>query len=160
MPLIRWSFYGIASLAVLGSTSAIAGGAAIELRGRGVQIYACEQDAGGFAWRLKGPEATLLDATGAEVGRHFAGPSWQAKDGSKVIGEVLASNRAPAEGSIPWLILRAKSRSGNGVFASADYILRLQTEGGVAPTGGCDQARTGSETRVPYNAVYVFFSEP
>lgn len=134
--------------------------AAIELRAHGVQIYACEQVSNAFAWRLKGPEAALLDTAGAEFGRHFAGPSWQAKDGSTVVGEAFVSGQSPTAGSIPWLVLRAKSHTGSGIFASVEYVVRLQTEGGVAPAAGCDQAHAGAESRVPYNAVYVLFGVP
>ena len=56
----------------------------IELRGTGAQVYTCEASPSGFAWRLKAPDAALMDGTGAEVGHHFAGPSWQASDGSTV----------------------------------------------------------------------------
>ena len=158
---LRWCTTTVGALCAvfgsLGSTPARAGNAAIELRARGVQIYVCEQAAGAFAWRLKGPEATLTDAAGSEVGRHFAGPSWQAKDGSTVSGEAVVTSQSPAEGSIPWLVLRAKSHTGSGVFSSVDYIVRMHTEGGAAPMAGCDQAHTGIESRVGYEAVYVLF---
>lgn len=147
-----------AVVGLLGSMPASAGSAALELRGHGVQIYVCEQDSDVFAWRLKAPEATLFDAGGSEVGRHFAGPSWQAKDGSMVIGEALVSSKSPTAGSIPWLVLRAKSHAGSGAFTSVEYIVRLHTEGGAAPSAGCDQAHMGTESRVGYDAVYVLFS--
>jgi len=124
-----------------------------------VQVYTCEASPSGFGWRLKAPEATLLDDAGAEFGRHFAGPSWQARDGSTVVGEVVVSNPAPQPGSIPWLLLRAKSHSGSGAFASVGYIARIRTEGGLAPANGCDATHTGAERRVPYSAFYVFFSD-
>lgn len=130
---------------------------AVELQGRGVQVYNCEQVSGGFTWRLKGPEAALLDAAGSEVGDHFAGPSWRAKDGSTVVGEVLIASQSPVKGSIPWLVLRAKSHAGNGIFSSVEYIVRSHTDGGVAPSIKCDQAHIGTETRVGYSAVYVLF---
>jgi hypothetical protein len=148
-----WAVVGL-----LGPVPARADSSVIELRGIGVQIYVCEEKADSFSWRLKGPEATLLDATGSEVGRHFAGPSWQAKDGSIVVGEALVSSQAPTEGSIPWLVLRAKSHSGNGVFVSIEYIVRSHTEGGAAPGMGCDQAHVGTESRVGYSAAYELFS--
>ena len=134
--------------------------AAIELRGHGVQVYVCERASGAVAWRLKGPEAALLNSAGLEVGRHFAGPSWQAADGSTVVGEALVSSQSPTEGSVPWIVMRAKSHAGSGEFRSVEYIVRLQTEGGVAPTADCDQAHVGTERRVPYNAVYVLFRGP
>ena len=133
---------------------------AIDLRARGVQIYVCEQTAGAAAWRLNAPEAVLLNSAGAEVGRHFAGPSWQATDGSTVVGEALVSSQAPTAGSIPWLVLRAKSHTGSGEFTSVEYIVRSRTEGGAAPTTDCDQAHVGAEIRVPYSAIYVLFQRP
>jgi Protein of unknown function (DUF3455) len=145
---------------VVAPIMAYADGTAIPLRARGVQVYVCEQLSGAYAWRLKGPEATLLDAAGSEVGRHFAGPSWQAKDGSTVVGEALVTSRSPTEGAIPWLVLRAKSHAGGGVFASVEYIVRSQTEGGVPPAAGCDQAHLGAQSRIPYSAVYTLFQAP
>ncbi len=155
--------YRAAIIGIIGgciAAHAHAGGSAIELRARGFQVYACEPGAGAFAWRLKGPDAVLTNDAGADMGRHFAGPSWQAKDGSTVVGEALVASPSPAAGSIPWLILRAKSHSGDGVFASVAYIARLQTEGGSAPTAGCDKSHAGAEARAPYNAVYVLFAQP
>jgi hypothetical protein len=149
---------GIVTVALALAGPAHAAGDAIELRGTGAQVYTCEASPSGFGWRLKEPQATLLDDAGAEVGRHFAGPTWQARDGSTVVGEVMVSNPPPQPNSIPWLLLRAKSHSGSGAFASVDYIARIHTEGGLAPASGCDAAHTGAESRVPYNALYVFFS--
>jgi hypothetical protein len=137
--------------------TAHAAGEAMKLRGTGAQIYTCEASPAGFRWRLKAPEATLLDDEGADFGRHFTGPSWQARDGSTVAGEVMVSNTAPQPGSIPWLLLRAKSHSGSGAFASVAYIARIHTEGGLAPANGCDATHAGAERRVPYSAFYVFF---
>jgi hypothetical protein len=134
--------------------------AAMELRVRGVQIYVCEQTSGAASWRLIAPEAALLDSAGAEVGRHFAGPSWQATDGSAVVGEALVSSQSPIANSVPWLVLRAKSHAGSGEFTSVEYIVRIRTEDGGAPTVDCDQAHVGAEKRVPYNAVYVLFRGP
>lgn len=131
--------------------------AAIEAFGKGVQIYACKASGGGYAWALKAPDATLADAKGRVIGKHFAGPSWQASDGSTVVGELLNASPAPDAGAIPWLVLRAKSHAGNGAMASVQYIVRERTEGGMAPASGCDAGHAGSEVRVPYSAVYLFF---
>ena len=132
---------------------------AMELQGLGAQIYDCAQAGGDFAWELKAPDARLFDAQGQDVGHHFAGPSWQSRDGSLVTGQVLASSAGSA-GSIPWLVLRAKSHSGTGVFAAVTYIVRSRTAGGVAPAAGCDAGHAGAESRVDYNATYTFFSGP
>lgn len=130
---------------------------AIEAFGKGVQIYACKASGATYAWTLKAPDATLSDAKGKVIGKHFAGPSWQADDGSTVVGELLNASPSPSAGAIPWLVLRASSHAGNGVMASVQYIVRAHTEGGAAPASGCDAGHAGTEVRVPYNAVYLFF---
>jgi uncharacterized protein (DUF2147 family) len=133
----------------------------LSARGVGVQIYACaaaKQDPTQYSWTLKGPEADLRDPSGKSLGRHYGGPTWEAGDGSKVIGELVAAGDAPEPGAIPWLLLRAKATSGPGVFSHIVSIQRLRTVGGKAPPSGCDQARAGQETRVPYSAEYRFYS--
>jgi hypothetical protein len=47
-----------------------------------------------------------------------------------------------------------------GIFGSVASIQRLDTVGGMAPTGGCDEAHAGAITRVPYSATYAFFGTP
>ena len=131
-------------------------GSALELQAKGVQIYTCGVDGPAPAWRLRAPDATLFDARGQVAGRHFAGPSWQAGDGSIVVGEVVASGTG-APGAVPWLVLRAKSHSGNGVFAGIGYVVRSRTAGGDAPAAGCDRDHAGAEARVDYTASYTFF---
>ena len=64
---------------------------------------------------------------------------------------------APDPGSVPWLRLKAVSTQGDGVLAGVDYIQRLETRGGVAPTGACDPA-TDATVAVPYRARYVFYA--
>jgi hypothetical protein len=131
--------------------------AALEFIGKGVQIYACAAIADGFGWRLKAPEADLLDAKGVLFGKHFAGPSWQAKDGSTVVGESMNATPSPRADAIPWLVLRAKSHSGPGVMEDVAFIVRTATRGGLAPKAGCDAAHVNAELRVRYSATYLFF---
>lgn len=152
------------TLAALGMASLITCGAAqaapaFQLTGKGVQIYVCQPTASGFGWTLKGPEAVLTDSGGKVVGRHFAGPSWQAKDGSTVVGEALVASPSPATGSAAWLVLHAKSHAGAGVFADVAYIARTMTDGGAAPSAGCDAAHATVEVREPYSATYSFFPQ-
>lgn len=130
---------------------------AIEAFAKGVQIYTCKAANGSYAWALKAPDAVLSDAKGQPIGKHFAGPSWQAADGSVVVGEALNVSPAPDAGAVAWLVLHAKSHSGDGEMASVQYIVRTRTEGGVAPATGCDAAHASAEVRVPYSAVYLFF---
>ncbi len=128
-----------------------------ELEGSGVQIYRCQRSGSGFAWQFKAPEATLFDPAGRVAGHHFAGPSWQATDGSTVVGAVIASSQGAA-GSIPWLLLRARSHRGAGMFAGVSYIVRSRTKGGIAPAAGCDLDHLGQEARIGYSAAYTLFA--
>jgi hypothetical protein len=148
-----------AAAVMFAAGAARAAGGAVALTGTGVQIYDCTAKDSAFAWVLKAPEAVLTDAAGRPVGRHFAGPSWQAADGSVVTGDKLASSAAPLPGAVPWLVLRARSHQGAGMFGAVTYIVRTATQGGAAPATGCSAANTGREIRVKYTASYLFFSD-
>jgi hypothetical protein len=128
----------------------------------GSQIYVCAARAGDpadFVWTFKAPEADLWNEMGEQVGSHFAGPTWQGIDGSSVVGEVVARADAPSPDAIPWLLLRAASHGGQGVFSAVTYVQRLETAGGVAPLDGCEAATAGVERAVPYTATYAFYAE-
>jgi hypothetical protein len=131
------------------------------LHGTGVQIYECRagaHDPKQFAWILQAPAADLADRSGKDVGRHYAGPTWEGDDGSKVVGEVTARDDGPTTTAVPWLLLRAKSNSGKGIFAKTRYIQRLHTIGGQPPSTLCDSAHAGQRTRVAYSADYYFYA--
>ena len=121
----------------------------------GAQIYTCGISKGGGTWVFKAPDALLLDTEKKQIGTHYAGPTWEALAGGKVVGAVKASAPGGA-GNIPWLLLDVKARDGAGLFTDAKAILRIDTKGGVAPTDACEQAQLGQEVRVPYTATYVF----
>ncbi len=126
----------------------------------GVQIYVCsagKADSTRFEWAFKAPEADLFDVSGKKIGKHYAGPTWESNDGSKVVGEVKARDDGPNANAIPWLLLSAKSTSGDGVFSRTQAIQRLYTVGGKAPAEGCNRAQLGKEARVPYKATYDFY---
>jgi uncharacterized protein DUF3455 len=129
----------------------------------GAQVYACAAGAPGaaapFAWTLKRPDATLFDAAGAKAGSHGAGPTWTSTDGSAVVGQKVAQADAPVADAVPWLLVRATSTSGKGVFAAVTYVQRLDTKGGKAPATGCDAKAVGTETRADYSADYFFFAK-
>lgn len=126
----------------------------LQARGEGVQIYTCMKDAD-WAWKLKAPEATLLDQDGKAIGKHFAGPNWRLNDGSEVQGKPLEARQRP--GTIPWLILSARSTGSEGRLSQVDVVRRTDTQGGLAPSTGCDAAHAGVEVRIPYSATYSFF---
>jgi hypothetical protein len=132
---------------------------AFEMQASGVQIYMCQpkkDDATQFEWAFKGPDAQLTDAHGP-AGHHFAGPTWESTDGSKVIGKMEQKVDAPGASDIPWLLLSAKSSEGQGKFSKVSFIQRLGTHGGKAPTADCDAAHVGKEARVDYKATYYFY---
>ena len=100
------------------------------------------------------------------VGVHFggidrgltAGPWWEStKDGSRIRGGNAVSAPSPDANSIPWLRLEVLEHAGSGVFTPVTYIQRLNTEGGVGPTGAC---KTGAQRKVHYTADYYFFGNP
>ena len=132
----------------------------LQVHASGVQVYECAAKAdapGGWTWQLRGPEATLTDAAGKPVGRHFAGPSWAATDGASIVGQASASAAAPDKGAIPWLLLAIKSREGQGLLTPTASVQRLDTEGGAAPSGACGAVNAKQVERVGYTATYVFW---
>jgi len=125
----------------------------------GVQVYECGEGASGPQWVFKGPEASLVDDRSVPLGRHYAGPTWESIDGSRVVGRVVASVDANDPGAIAHLLLKAQSHAGAGVFANVRSIQRLQTVGGRAPNEACTAMDRGREARVPYSATYYFYGE-
>ena len=142
----------------------------------GTQNYACLPAEKRFAWTLLGPQATLVDDAGAQLTTHFLSPNpdergtaratWQSSiDTSSVWAVAIANSTDPAyvaPGAIPWLLLRAVgSELGpqqGGALADTLYIQRVNTAGGVAPSGGCEKKEdVGTRVFVPYTTDYVFY---
>ena len=109
-------------------------------------------------WAFVAPEADLFDARGNKIGRHYAGPHWEATDGSNIVGAVKERADAPTAGAIPWLLLTAKSVGPDGAFSKVTSIQRVNTAGGAAPVTGCSQAAVGTSARIAYTADYYFFA--
>ncbi len=131
-----------------------------ELHAKGVQIYECQaakNDPSQFEWSFKAPEASLSTRWGRNVVKHYAGPTWEAADGSRVVGEVIANSPSANPNSIAQLLLRAKATAGNGLFTHVRYIQRLNTVGGSAPSVGCRKEQAGQQLRASYTADYVFY---
>jgi hypothetical protein len=136
-----------------------AGGLITRLHAEGTQIYVCQAAPSGYAWTLKAPSANLYDDAGRLAGTHFAGPTWKSTDGSAVVGAKVSAAPAPVSGAIPWLLLKAVSRTGQGQFTTVAAIQRLETVGGAAPSAGCSAATVGAEQQTPYQAEYYFFAQ-
>jgi hypothetical protein len=127
----------------------------------GVQIYVCrvvQGDPQSRQWVFRAPEADLFDSKGKKIGKHYAGPTWELPDGSKVVGKVIAQEKAPDEEAIPWLLLAAKETSAQGILSRTQTIQRLATVGGKAPGMHCDPGDEGHEFRAPYRATYYFYA--
>jgi hypothetical protein len=119
------------------------------LDGSGVQIYQCSKG----AWSLLEPAATLSE-NATPVGLHFKGPIWVSTiDGSEVGAASVAT--LARDGAIPELLLKANEHQGQGTFATVTYVQRLQTHGGVAPSGSCTD---GAQRSIQYSALYRFWS--
>ena len=128
---------------------------------KGVQIYECraKNATADPEWVFVAPDAELLNTRGRPIGRHGAGPYWEASDGSRVQASLKARADAPVAGAIPWLLLTARSVGAEGSFSQVSSIQRVNTVGGAAPANGCDRTTLGKAARVPYTADYVFFSQ-
>lgn len=147
------------SVAVPASLAPTGERAVERLAARGVQIYECRaKSGGGTEWVFTAPEADLFDAAGAPAGRHYAGPRWEAADGSRIVGTVKARADAPLAGAIPWLLLTARSDGAPGRFSKITSVQRVNTAGGAAPAAGCDAATLGRTERVPYSADYILLA--
>ena len=122
---------------------------------RSFQIYAC--DAATHTYKNVRPDAILITPSGKRI-VHGAGPSWTARDGSRVTGTVVARFPQKDRFTIPDLILKASNQSAPGtLFAGVRVIRRTDTVGGVPrnPDASCTPGRDG-ELRVPYQATYIF----
>ncbi|MFD9070323.1 CHRD domain-containing protein [Streptomyces lasiicapitis] len=124
---------------------------------KGKQIYQCkkaEDGSGGFTFQQRDVRATL----GGHIAHDFVAPNsgtprWVAPDRSGVTGKLI-SKTPNGKKNIAELDLKAKQvGKKRGLLAGATEILRLNTVGGVQPSGSC---KPGSITSVPYGADYVF----
>ena len=130
----------------------------LQVHAKGDQVYTCKSTSAQFTWTLKAPDAQLFDKDGKPFGKHFAGPSWEANDGSRVTGKAIANAPSPDANSIPWLLVNIVGHDGAGVLSRATTIQRLNTSGGKAPSSGCDASHADQEIRVPYSADYLFYA--
>ncbi len=130
---------------------------------KGVQVYECLNG----QWTLRAPAALLFTAPAPKpTGIHYGGidrnltpgPWWESlRDGSRIRGGNPLRAPSPNPDSIPLLRLEVLEWHGTGVFSPVKYIHRLNTVGGVSPSGTC---ATGAREWVPYTADYYFYGNP
>lgn len=124
----------------------------------GVQIYTCL--ATGVWDAASTPDAWLARYGRPGLIHHYAGPRWTSvRDGSTILAAVdtALGSKVPKDGTIPWLrlLVTAHENSAPGKeLNEVAYVNRVNTSGGVVPTGACTP---GSKQPVPYHADYVFW---
>src|SRR5215467_14665829 len=119
----------------------------LTVHAEGAQVYDCKAgEAGKLAWQFREPIATLIE-NGKTVGRHYAGPTWEHADGSRVIGRPVARASGATPKDILWLKLEAVEAHGGGALAGVTAIQRINTQGGQLE-GTCD--KVGGTTAAPY----------
>jgi hypothetical protein len=123
-----------------------------EMSSRGVQTYQCTNGAFTFLQ----PDAILQFNGRAQV-LHTRGPVWTSVvDGSSVSATVIGSAPSENANAIPQLLLGSTANRGPGLLANVQFVQRLDTTGGLAPTGACADGTTAS---VPYTADYTFWTK-
>jgi len=137
---------------------------ALVLLASGVQLYECRAAPGAPAsaeWVHRGPEATLSDDADRVVGQHGPGMTWQAPDGSRIVGTVNHKVDAPVEGAMPWLVMEARAAGKPaGRFGHVRHVQRVATKGGAMPPAErCTPAEAGHVERVPFEAQFWFYEK-
>jgi hypothetical protein len=141
----------------------------LKTRAYGTQQYFCVAT----GWKPFGPQAALYPQHApTQIATHFlsinpedgmARPTWQhADDGSAVWGKVhglpLTDANYVAPGAIAWLLLDAAGTAegpiGGEALAKTTFIHRVNTQGGLAPSGACTD---GAIALVPYSTDYIFY---
>ncbi len=148
----------------------------------GTQDYVCAASGTGVAFVLTTPEAVLFDNPARRVVNHFFSPNpveggtiratWQStRDSSVFWGKLTASATFltdpafVAPDAIAWLTLGQAGVlvgvGGGNKLAVASFVQRVNTVGGLAPSIGCNSpAEIGNKAFVPYEADYVFYTNP
>lgn len=134
----------------------------------GTQNYVCLST--GWASPAYGPQATLFDEENEQVLTHFLSPNpdeantphatWQDSRDSSTIwtSAIQGASYTPDSTAIPWLLLKvvgeANGPTGGDRLTRTTFIQRLNTTGGLKPTGTCTE---GDKALVPYTADYFFY---
>ncbi|MBM4206550.1 MAG: DUF3455 domain-containing protein [Gammaproteobacteria bacterium] len=131
----------------------------LTLHAKGDQIFTCVQEGQAYNWKWQAPDAQLFNGQNSTpVGSHGVGPSWKHQDGSSVKAKIAQKIDAPDKTAAPWLLLEATENQGKGIFTQTGFIMRINTQGGLAPAAEeCNENRIGAEKRVPYSADYNFY---
>ena len=126
----------------------------------GVQIYSCNVGTTGYSWGLVAPRANLYGDNGKLIATHYGGPTWEAKDGSTVVGSRV-DGVTMNETAIPWLKLKANSTThgdDGDRLTGTTFIQRVATTGGMAPAPStCNADTVADVVEIAYTADYYFW---
>lgn len=131
----------------------------LDVHAIGVQKYTCQANG---TWLFTDPEATLYTTNQKPIGTHFLNfatgrPVWRFQDGSSV--EAARTAAAPGgPGNIAWLLLQSVTTTAGDDgdrLTKTTWVQRLNTAGGVAPSGPCTPSAT---VAVPYTTDYTFWT--
>jgi hypothetical protein len=129
------------------------------LKSVGTLNYECRARAGmsgAYGWVLDAPDARLLHWSGLSVGRYYAGPTLQYRDGSRLTMKLVGSS--PGEpGKLPIHLYEAASRGGNGALSTVTYVQRLNAVA-AEPSQPCTDARIGRSHKADFSADFLFYS--
>lgn len=128
----------------------------------GVQKYKARIKEGSnpvtYEWVFVAPQAILYSITNEKVGTHGAGPFWELSSMDSIFAQHFSPARtapSPDPESIDWLLLKPKTgTTPTGIFSDVDYIQRIATKGGKAPSTG--PTNINATVEVKYKAVYRF----
>ena len=148
----------------------------------GTQDYVCAASGSGVAFVLTTPEAVLFDTPARRVINHYFSPNpveggtiratWQStRDSSVFWGQLdkfatfVTDPDFVAPDAIAWLLLSQAGVldgvGGGTTLSVATFVQRVNTVGGLAPSIGCNSPTDiGHTAFVPYEADYVFFTNP
>ena len=112
-----------------------------------------------LVWGFVAPRANLYDDHGKLIITHFAGPTWQAKDGSRVVGRPKKCHRRSHRHPLGAAVAASTAAGPDGDrLVATTYVQRIATTGGLAPPAAeCNVATAGTVAEVPYTADYYFW---
>jgi uncharacterized protein DUF3455 len=141
----------------------------------GTQNYVCQPSAslGRVDWTLFTPEATLFDDQDQQLITHFFSPNpaevgvvvratWQDSADTSVVWARAIASATVDPNAITWVKLQAVGTqtgpTGGETLARTTFVQRVNTEGGLPPSTGCDRLNdVGRKAFMPYKADYFFY---
>ena len=128
------------------------------LSAEGAHIYQCRPVSadGRFGWVFTAPDATLYEGS-RSAATHKVPDLYESLSDRSSVTAVPRANQPAGAGNLSWQLMQAAPLNPTGMFAGVTSIQRVNTQGGVAPAGGCGPAADGAESRVAFRADYYFY---